>query len=91
LNLKDNFITDEGLRILADALCENLSFTQVEMNINIFTDQGVNNFVEILSNKELMIKHIRVSVYLSSEFVTNIHTWNINGFDVETLNTQARY
>jgi hypothetical protein len=91
LNLKDNFITDEGLRIMADALSKNFGLTGVEMDGNIFTDQGVNNFVEILSNKELMIKHMRVSILLSSKFVSNIQTWSINGFDVETLNTQARY
>jgi hypothetical protein len=61
------------------------------MDRNIFTDQGVNNLVEILSNKEPMVKHMHVSIHLSSEFVTNIQAWKIDGFDVRTLNTQARY
>jgi Ran GTPase-activating protein (RanGAP) involved in mRNA processing and transport len=82
LNLEDNFITDEGLRIMADALCENFSLTQVEMDRNIFTGQGISNLVEILSNKELIMKHMRVSIHLSSKFVTNNQTWKINGFRI---------
>jgi hypothetical protein len=86
LNLEDNFITDEDLKNLAYALCENFGLTGVEMERNIFTDQGVSNLVEILSNKELMIRYMRLSIYLSSKFVTNMKTWKINGFEIKTFN-----
>jgi Ran GTPase-activating protein (RanGAP) involved in mRNA processing and transport len=88
LNLQDNFITDEGLRIMADSLYKNFGLTEVNMITNIFTDQGVSNLVKILSSEELMMKHMRLSIFLSSEFVTNIQTWNINEFHIYVFDNE---